>query len=320
MRTAFALVLVAALGACGTHGTGGGDDGDDTTMMPPDGSTTTTTHDLKLVSPDKTIDPGQEVTFCWYFRADNDKALAIKHWQSTMTPGSHHLILFTSATELMPKDTVTVDCAGMANGGGVWTYSAQSPEAELALPADDGTGKPVAMELAAHQAGFIQVHYNNRSDQAITAHVEVTADALGAGVAYTKTAAYVTYNGEINIPAGSVAAPSHADATMSCSVPATSKFWLMTTHAHKQADHTFVKDGGAAVFDSADWEHPGVKQWTAPFYSFTSGKLTYECTYTNTTPRAIQDGESAQQDEMCMASGYFFPATKPVFCYDNLVF
>ena len=57
-----------------------------------------------------------------------------------------------------------------------------------------------------------------------------------------------------------------------------------------------------------------------PFYTFTSGTLTYECTYTNNGDNAnstIVSGPSAQTNEMCMGVGYFFPATGPRFCLNS---
>jgi hypothetical protein len=98
----------------------------------------------------------------------------------------------------------------------------------------------------------------------------------------------------------------------------------MSTHAHKQAVHTEVRDGMPTstnvVFASDEWEHPGAKAWmTSPFYTFASGKLTYECTYNNPTNRTITTGDSAQTDEMCMATGYYFPATKATICYNNFI-
>jgi len=312
MRTTFGLVLaIMLIGACGSDSSSVGDDDG---MASPDAGPLARAPDLKLVSPDIDIDPGQEVTYCWYFRTTNQKPLAIERWQSTMTPGSHHLILYTSKDDVLPVGTVTTDCVGQGTGAGVWTYSAQDAVGELQLPADDGTGKPLAMELRPNQAGFLQMHYNNRTDQVIRAHVEVSAYALADGTPYTKTAAYVTYNGDISIPIGAV----NDVETMSCSVPATNKFWLMTTHAHKHAVRTTVKDGATVVFNSTSWEHPGNKLWTGPFYQFSSGKLTYECAYINTSSRVIKAGQSAQYDEMCMASGYYFPATGPMFCYNNI--
>ena len=98
----------------------------------------------------------------------------------------------------------------------------------------------------------------------------------------------------------------------------------MSTHAHKQAVHTEVRDGMPTstdiVFQSDDWEHPGVKTWMdTPFFTFASGKITYECTYDNPNSYEIHTGDSAATDEMCMASGYVFPATKATICYNNFV-
>jgi len=50
--------------------------------------------------------------------------------------------------------------------------------------------------------------------------------------------------------------------------------------------------------------------------------LTYECSYDNTgtnANRTIQTGDSALDDEQCMAVGYYFPATKPGFCFNSTV-
>ena len=72
------------------------------------------------------------------------------------------------------------------------------------------------------------------------------------------------------------------------------------------------------MFLSNDWEHPGNAAFDAPtFYEFSSGKLTWECTYMNTgdnAGRTITAGQSARTDEMCMATGYYFPAIGPRGC------
>ena len=59
----------------------------------------------------------------------------------------------------------------------------------------------------------------------------------------------------------------------------------------------------------------------SPFYAFSTNNLTYECTYNNTGPNAdttVVDGPSAVTNEMCMATGYYFPAAKPLLCINNL--
>jgi hypothetical protein len=322
MRTSlFACVFLFACGGGG--GTSDMNMGDDQPPGPDSGMIDPPLRGFQLISPPQVIMPLQEITYCYYFRTPNTDAMAINKWASAMTPGSHHLIMFTTGTtDLMPPGTVSAtNCGGF--GGGTnppsWTYSAQTAMSSLSLPTDDGAGKPLAIDIAPNTAGFIQMHYYNPTDAPITANVTVNAEALPAATAFTKTAAYVTYNGSISIPPGA----TNDVEEKACNAPAGAKFWLMSTHAHKQAIKTEILDGTTVVFTSNDWEHPGAQTWMAsPFHTFASGKVTYRCTYNNTTPpnssRTITDGDSAATDEMCMASGYFFPATKSLACYDNL--
>lgn len=314
MRAAFALVLTVVLAAC--SGDGGG--GDDTNA--PDGGDTVDEPELRLESPEIELLPNQDINYCWYFRTTNQKPLAIKHWQSSMTPGARRLILYTTAFEVMPPGMVsTVEC-GLGTKFPIWTYAADAPTAELEFPRDDGEGKPVAVEIPPNQAGFLKLHFTNTSGSMIKARAVVTGQALEEGTAYTRTVPFVTYNGSIAIPAQT---NGHVE-TKTCDVSAASKFWSMSTHTHKRGVRTTVRDGMPSsttmMFESRDWEHPGVSRWEAPFRSFTTGKLTYECEYDNPLSFTVNDGESAQTDEMCMASGYFFPADQPVFCYNSTTF
>ncbi len=318
MRTSlafFASGLLAVTAACGSNGSGPTGDDDvspdagDVVPPPPE-------RGFRIESPMIDLQPGEEITYCYYFHTPNTEKLAIDHWKSVMTTGSHHMIMFLTSNDQQPEGTVTdQNCDIGASGQGVatWTYATQTEENELLLPADDGTGKPLAQEIPAGSSGFFQMHYINATDQALTAHVIVDAFALDAGAAYTSTSPFITYNGEINIPPG---ATNHVE-SQTCSVPAGGKFWLMTTHSHKQSIRTRVLDGTNVVLDSDDWEHPDVVEMDNPFYEFASGKLTYECTYNNASNRTIMDGESAVTDEMCMATGYFFPSTSAKFCYDS---
>ena len=313
-----AFVLVTTLSACN----GGETTGDDTVVEPDaPGTVEPPARGFQVVSKDITIMPGQEITYCYYFRTPNTETMAINKWKSVMTDGSHHMIMFTTGTtDLMPPGTVSASNCGFGASNGAnapsWTYSAQNVLNEIELPSDDGAGKPLAQVIAPNTAAFFQMHYLNPSDQPIVVHVTLNADALPAATAFTQTAAYTTYNGAIRIPAMSTGYTE----TKTCTTPVGSKFWLMSTHAHKQAVKTTVKNGAAAsstiAFDSTDWEHPGATKWmAAPFYSFDNNQLTYSCTYNNPTNRIISSGDSAATDEMCMASGYYFPAAEPVFCY-----
>ncbi|HEY5949474.1 MAG TPA: hypothetical protein VIV40_28465 [Kofleriaceae bacterium] len=328
MRTlGFTLVLVLAA-ACGTDpaadddgmGSGSGSGSGSGTLEPP-------ARGFQLVSPEITIEAGQEITYCWYFKTPNTETFSIKHWVSKMTDGSHHMIVFFTPQLGMPEGTVSSTQCGVGGASTnvpSWIYAAQNVDQDLMLPSDDGTGSPLGIDVAPGQAGYVQMHYFNTTDAAIKAHVTINAEAHDAGVTATKTAAYVTFNGQISIPAAMNGVPATATATNTCPIPSTQKVWLMSTHAHKQAVHTEVRNGAATstdvVFASDDWEHPGFKAWMAmPFYTFSTGKLTYECKYVNPNTYPISTGDSAATDEMCMASGYIFPATKATICYNNFI-
>ena len=285
-----------------------------------DGDLVAPAHGFQIKSKEVIIQPGEEVTYCYYFRTPNTETMAIDRFVSHMTPGSHHLIMFTTAADVQAPGTMTTQGCGISGGGTnipYWTYSAQTPEQDLQLPSDDGAGKPLAIEIKPNTPAYMQLHYLNATENPITVHATLNAESLATGAAFTKTAAYVTYNPNLNIPGPST---GHTE-SLSCNVPAGAKFWLMSTHSHKHSTHTDVKNGTEMTMESSDWEHPPAKSWMTPatFYSF-AAKLTYECTYDNASGTAIHSGESAQYDEMCMASGYYFlPAgtAVPRICYGS---
>jgi len=266
---------------------------------------------FQVVTPEHTLAPGEESTWCYYTHLPNPAEVGVKRWESTMTPGSHHLIVYTTRQPLHPDGTLTQDCGGAGVGGGldapIWTYASQESHQEQVMP--DGIG----MTVAAGQPAFIQMHYLNATDEELKVHVTLNAHTYGAGEEYVKAAAYVTYNTQIRVPRDQA-----ASAEGSCAVPPDARFFAVSTHAHRFSTHTEVRDGGSMVFQSSDWEHPGQKTWGAdPFFRFSSGKLTYHCDYFQSEYDLVVEGPSAQTNEMCMAVGYFFPADGPKFCVDS---
>ena len=313
------VVLVGLLAgpACGSNGSGDPGGAPDSGVAPP-------ARGFQVASPEVTIMPGQEITYCYYFPTPNTEPMVIKKWSSVMTPGSHHMIMYATTGDDMPPGTITTDACGGFGTKNIpsWTYAAQTPTNEIALPTDDGNGMPLGQEIAAGTPAYFQMHYLNASDAPVKAHVTLNAEAYDVGVPYTRTAAYVTYNSNISIQPHEV---GHVE-SQTCNVVPNTRFWLLSTHAHKQAVKTDIKDGMPAsttvAFTSTDWEHPGEMMFTAaPYYTFSTGKLTYECTYDNTGDNAgktVVAGPSAVTNEMCMATGYYFPATKPMLCLNNL--
>jgi hypothetical protein len=307
MRSAiFASILVLV----GCHKSMTGDD-----TMGPDAAMGGDTAAFTIQSTDTVIMPGQEVTYCYYFHTPNTAALAVNKWVADMTPGSHHMIFFTGGADHPDGIDMTNSCGLGTSVQNVsqWVFASQTPHTEEDLPTDDGAGKPLAQLIQPNTLGSFQMHYLNTTDNPLTVHVKLSAYALPEGMAYTRTDAYITYNQDISIAPGALNFPVSA----SCNAPP-GKFWLASTHAHKQAIHTDIFDGSTNIFHSDDWQHPGAQLWSAtPFYTFSSNTVKWTCTYNNTGDNAantIKAGPSAQTNEMCMATGYFFPSTAPMMC------
>lgn len=276
---------------------------------------------FSVQSADVTVLPNEELTKCFYFHTTNTKPIAVNKWVADMTPGSHHMIFFVGGPE-HEEGLSGDDCSFSPDKGAnqpSWVFASQSSHSEQLLPDDDGEGKPLAQVIPPNSIGALQMHYFNSGSTPLTAHVNLEAHALSESVKFTPTAPYVTYNFDIKIAPHQIG----ATATATCDAPA-GKFWQMSTHAHKQAVKTAVMDGQSMMFESTDWEHPGVALWdSTPFFTPTSGKISWTCTYNNIGDNAdstVVDGASAATNEMCMAVGYTFPASKLTICAANSEF
>jgi hypothetical protein len=306
MRITIALILSAALAACGSSGSK--NPGTDSNNMGSGAAIDETSTDI-------TLTPGEEVTYCWYFHTKNTSPIVINKWVSDMNPGSHHLILFTGGPAHADGLDMTNSCGlgTSASNPSVWVYASQVPHQEMDLPTDDGTGKPLGQVIQPNTLGAIQMHYLNATDQTLTAHDHLQGFAMAAGAAYTETDAYITYNQDITIGPGA----TNVKISATCALPTGVKFWTVSTHEHKQGIGAEILDGTTQIFAATDWEHPGSKDWNStPFYTFSSPSLTWDCTYNNTGSNAantVVAGPSAATNEMCMAVGYFFPSTGPFF-------
>jgi hypothetical protein len=311
MRNWFVFALVTAA-ACGKNVDPGAVMGIDAPAVIPA---------FEVTSGDITLQPGQEVLYCWWFHTPNTSTALVNKWVSTLQPGSHHVILFLGGNSHADGLDTTNSCglgtSSSATNPPIWTYAAQQLNQTIDLPPDDGSGKPLAQPIPPNSEAAIQMHYINETDNVVTAHVQIQAYALPANTPYTRTDAYITYNQALSIPPGVVAPQAGSVWTATCPVPSGQKFWSMSTHSHKQSVQTQVMDGSNMVFQSTTWGDPGVMQWNStPFYTF-QNELTWTCEYTNTTPpnseTTIVAGPSAVTNEMCMAVGYSFPSTGPTF-------
>jgi hypothetical protein len=287
------------------------------TLTCPDGSSVSWElapgRSFRLRVPEFEIAPLQEITYRSFFRTPNTAPVGIKEFLSEMAPVVQDMVLYTIADGHQPISGVNCDVWQITRGR--WLYTAHSPSDHLEFPSDDGTGRPLGLEIAPNTLLLLRIHMYNATGTKVVASGTLDAVAHDMGVEYTRTNTYATYNNGIDIPAGATGDVE----SQSCDVPAGLKFWRLSTHTHKRAIHTEIKDGASVVFSSSDWENPGAATFSAPsFLTFSSGKLTYACTYDNPTGNTIFDGPSSVTDELCNALAYFFPAPSgALFCFDG---
>lgn len=270
---------------------------------------------FEIRTPDIEIQPMQEVSYCYYFRTPNTEPVAVRQWRSQMTAGGRDVRLVLTSSDIHPPGTVSVVNCGAVGAIPVTAYVAHQPVAEFTFPADDGSGRPVGQIIPPNQSGYLRVHYQNPSpDQPISVAVEVEAVGYAANTAVTRADPYVAYTGDISIPP-----KSSGSAVDTCQTPSGAQFFSMSTYSHKFSVHTYIKHGDAVVFESTDFANPGSGTWNAPFFSFASGKLTYQCDYVNPLNLTIRTGNSHQYEEECIAFAYYFPSTGPGVCYNGTI-
>jgi hypothetical protein len=265
---------------------------------------------LQVASPEFTLQPGEEVFKCFYTSLPIDSDQAVTRYVSRMTPGSHHFILYLLNQATQPDGTFG-DCGGGANAlGRVWAYASQDPDGKLEMPAG------VAFPIKARQPVMFDMHYLNASTEA--KKVQVVLNMETATGTYEKAGAFITFNTQISVPGGGT-----QKVEGNCSVPSGAKFFTMSTHSHKYTTSAMAgrSVNGAMtemLVETSNWEHPGVALWKEPYTVFNAGeKLYYTCSYSNPLSTRLTVGESANTNEMCMAVGYFFPATGNSLCLNS---
>jgi hypothetical protein len=330
MRISLALVLgtvvagslVGGLGGCSSNtmkppaDTPDGGSGD---PPPGDGGLAAPTRGFQIQSPVIDLAPGADLTYCYYFHTSNTADLSIQKWESQMTAAGEYAVVFFTTNDLQTPGTLTTQsCDYYAyNANPVWIYSTALAHDTLTLPADDGTGTPVGQPVLANQSGFLQIHLVNPTAATTHEHVEINATAYPDNVSPTAAGTFVTYSTLINVAAGTQAQPTAGMTSGKCSVAPQFKFFYMTSHTNKQGTATSISDGTNVVFTGA----PSVEKQISPFYSFTSGKLSYQCQYNNPNDRALLSGDNAAMNEVCRTIAYYFPSPGGTgsFCVDNLL-
>lgn len=285
---------------------------------------------MHLETPTLTVDPGETGFFCYYFHSSNVTPIAARRIASRFGPGIVDIVWYHTydsttgdpADRQPPGTLSTTDC-GFLGGGATtarWVYSAHRPIDDVTLPADDGAGTPLGLEIDAGQPGFVQIYVSNGGAVPLSTALQLDAEALPEAAPYVPTAGYFTYNALFSVPPDG---SEHAY-TKTCAVPPSTRFWWFSTRTHEHGTEakleSVVSGTPTTLVVSTDWADPAVATYDPPsFFDFgPTGTLRYTCTFVNSSGAPITPGNDPVADENCVGLGYFFPATGPLACVNDI--
>jgi hypothetical protein len=307
MRISTCLVLGVALLGCndnggggggGTDMTGGGGGGGDMAGQP-SGDMALGPGDVVLNMEPFMVPAGGEVFRCQNFANPFGGEAEIREWESEMTPGSHHLLLFyqNNATN-GPLET----CSGLEFKSG--PYGAQSPHAKITYPAG------VAAGLGATQGLRFASHYLNASPNAIMAQVKVIIRRAQPGTVMHRAGVFFFNNIFFANPIPKAPDPNNppeVQRTKTCKVPRDVNIIFATGHMHQWATNLTATVNGNVIYSTDSWDNSPFAEFAPPLFLKANTDVTWTCTYKNTTNGPLTFGESANNNEMCIFDGQFYP-------------
>jgi hypothetical protein len=252
-----------------------------------------------------TIQPNSEAYYCYYKTIPGSAAIQVGAFQSWMSTGSSHHFITYEATSAGTPDGTVQPCQGVA---GKWVYATSVPGQVIELKMPDGVG----LSMNAGTQLVLNMHFVNSGSAAVSPTLKL--NVLFAKNVQYQAGTMISFNAGINVPPAGPNGPGTQTVRGTCTAPAGSKFFAITSHTHKHATTTDVNyvSGGQTqnVVHTTDWESPDVGLFYAPSFLETKAgdSFTYSCAYSNTTSQAVLVGETAASNEMCMAIGYYFPA------------
>lgn len=278
-------------GGGGTGGTGGST-ATGSTSTSSTGTTTPSGETVTLVMDSFDIAPGEEVYKCQNFANPFGGDVDVSVFESHMTAGSHHLLLFYKP---VAQDGPLQDCSGLEFAA--TPYSTQLPDDSVAFPPGVAATIPEGTGLR------LQSHYLNTTASTVTAHVEMTFHLAAPGTVKDRAAVMFIVQPNINIPPNTT-----QDVEYDCTVPLDMSVLKTASHMHKHGTKFTSTVGGLPFYETDTWDEPKPALFDPPMELHAGDPLHFACTFQNNSPDTLTFGESAQSNEMCILVASFFPA------------
>ena len=291
------------MGGGGNGGTGGGGSGGGGTGGSGGGGTggsgggggSSNPNVITIQTQPFTVQPGGEVFMCQDF-ANPFGAVdtEVAEMDSTMTPGSHHMILFFQDNA---TDTNVASCAALQFQP--MLFGSQVPQTSMVYP----TG--VAALVKGTQGFHMQMHYLNATQSPITAQVTINFTKATPGTVTQHAGVFFLNNASgIHVNAGAT-----QDVTASYSFKKDVNVIFATEHTHKFTTNFTASIGSDMVYSSTAWDNPPNQQYMPALQVPSGTMVSWTCTIHNSNTSGILTfGESALTNDMCIFDGQYYPA------------
>jgi hypothetical protein len=248
---------------------------------------------VKITTDAFVVGMGEEAYRCQNFANPFGKDVEVQRTESYMTPGSHHMFAFYREGA---QNGSVESCSGLEFDRAL--HTAQTPSNAFDYPPG------VAAQLFASEGIRIAAHYLNTTGSDLTARV-TTVLYLAKPGSVTQHAAQVFFNNlQILVPPN-----SPGSAQMTCTLPKDIQLFAVTSHMHQFGTHFLAKTGdGTPIFETETWDDPEFKVFDPPLALSQGETIDFLCEYDNPTSKTLIFGEKAEENEMCILSGRYFPA------------
>lgn len=224
------------------------------------------------------------------------------------TPGSHHLLMYTTDLTSIPAGGDQVqDCYEGTNNNimshvrGV-LYGGQTPTGGEQLPPG------VGLRTTASQVLLFQVHYLNAGATNLHAQVDVDLTIDEGSDITTNAGILFFYDPFIDVPPGAT-----AKASMRCTIPEDITLVGAASHYHARGtgygayiDPTADQLATTPFYTSTSWSSPNQLSTSMPIKA--GSRIRFECQYDNANgTQEYFQGPSAANNEMCMFIGTYYP-------------
>ncbi len=254
-----------------------------------------------------TIKAGAEAHKCQFVAMPEGSAYVVAS-SHEYTVGSHHLLLFRTDLSSIPEGMDKLQDCYETGGDSVMShvrgivYGAQEPKAESRFP------KGVGLPTLSKEVFLFQSHYLNSGAKDLDAKVTVNLEVTDGADVTQKAGVLFFYDPFIHVGAG-----QKARASMRCAIRNDITLLTAVSHYHKRGTEysAFLDLPNAPLsttpfYTSNAWDHPDSLRQTMQIPA--GSRIRFGCGYDNTRgTREYFQGQSAEDDEMCMFTGVYYP-------------